>query len=1194
MVRYRRQTHVTPKTYLTFLGSYKNVFGAKAEEIGALCSRMESGLAKLFEASETVNKLKSELADMERDLAEASATAEMVLVEVTNSAREAEIVKDRVLSAKNRAKHLVDVVALEKGFAEEKLAAAKPALEEAEAALNTIRPAHIATVRKLGRPPPLIMRIMDCVLILFQRKIQPVVYDVENRSYFPSWNDSLKMMAHANFLQQLQNFPKDTISEETVELLEPYFRTEDYNMEMAQRVCGDVAGLLSWTRAMAFFFSINKEVLPLKIDLAMQQMRLNTAMVELANAEMILAEKEAALSHVKRQYEMAMKEKKRLTEAASVCRRKMAVAAALISGLSGEKLRWTNQCLAFKEQVVRLVGDAILATAFLSYSGPFNQEFRSRLTDIWKKTLVAREIPFTQSLNVIQMLAETSQIAEWTLHGLPSDDHSIQNATIVLRSSYYPLLIDPQGQGNSWIKSKELKHELQITSLNHKYFRNHLEDSLSLGRPLLIEDVGEELDPALENLLNKNFIRTGTALKVMIGDKDCDVTAGFQLYVTTKLPNPAYSPEVSSNVAIVDFTVTQKGLEDQLLARVVSAERSELEAGRVKVFESVVENNQLIKQLEDNLLSRLTSTEGSLIDDEDLISVLHETKNTAQVVNHKLVVAAEMEQKINTAREEFRPVATRGSILYFLIVEMSHVNVMYQNSLKQFLKLFDSSINKASRFPDVSERVTAILSTLNHEIWQATLRGLYERHQFLFTLLMSIKIDLHDGKLTHNEFMKFVKGGASLDLNAGPPKPFKWILDVTWLNLVELSSLAQFSDLLHQVKDNEKEWHAWVEKDKPEQEEIPCGYSKLLDPFPKLLLIRSWCPDRMLHTAQTYVAHSLGQRFTDAPMLDLESMFDESEPRIPMICILTTCSDPSMKIETLAKQKEVFIHSLSMGQGQEVHALKLITQCMTRGYWLLLQNCHLNLNFCDEILDMLLETEVIHPTFRLWLTTEVHPQFPISLLQTAIKFTNEPPQGVRASLKRTFADMPQDLLEYSTAASWPVLLYTLSFMHTVLQERRKYGTLGWNVQYEFNQSDLAVCIQCVQNHLDDMDPKKGISWPTVCYMVGEAQYGGRVTDDFDKRLLCTFTQLWFSERLFQPGFEFYRDYGLPSPPNVRTIATYLDHVAQLPAQDSPEVLGLHANADVTYQINRYILSLEILKKIKNQNETGRKRSCTRS
>ena len=104
---------------------------------------------------------------------------------------------------------------------------------------------------------------------------------------------------------------------------------------------------------------------------------------------------------------------------------------------------------------------------------------------------------------------------------------------------------------------------------------------------------------------------------------------------------------------------------------------------------------------------------------------------------------------------------------------------------------------------------------------------------------------------------------------------------------------------------------------------------------------------------------------------------------------------------------------------------------------------------------------------------------------------------------------------------------------------------------------------------------QGISWPTVCYMLGEAQYGGRVTDDFDKRLLSTFTQLWFSERLLQPGFEFYKNYALPPTTGARTIAGYLEHVTLLPTNDSPEVLGLHANADITYQINRSGLELVV-------------------
>lgn len=131
-----------------------------------------------------------------------------------------------------------------------------------------------------------------------------------------------------------------------------------------------------------------------------------------------------------------------------------------------------------------------------------------------------------------------------------------------------------------------------------------------------------------------------------------------------------------------------------------------------------------------------------------------------------------------------------------------------------------------------------------------------------------------------------------------------------------------------------------------------------------------------------------------------------------------------------------------MGQGQEIVAREMIESSMQNGGWVLLQNVHLSLPFTSEAMSMVSDGENINESFRLWLTTEVHEQFPIGLLQMSIKFTNEPPQGIRASLKRTYQNISQDFLDYSSQPQWPPLLYAVAFLHTVVQERRKFGPLG--------------------------------------------------------------------------------------------------------------------------------------------------------
>lgn len=940
---------------------------------------------------------------------------------------------------------------------------------------------------------------------------------------------------------------------------------------------------------MTKYYKVNKHVLPLKANLAIQKSKYDKAAAELQAAQDLFDAKEAELAVVMAIFDEAMRKKNLVLEDARACQEKMDAATALIEGLADEKIRWTDQLSQFKSETDRLVGDVIQLTAFLSYVGPFNQEFRMMFQRVWMQQICDRNIPVSANLSVIDSLTDMASIGEWNIKGLPNDELSIQNGIIVTKAARFPLLIDPQAQGKTWINNMEKENGLIVTSLNHKYFRNHFEDSVSQGTPILIEDVGEELDPALDNVLEKNLIKIGTTYKVKVGEKEIDFNSDFRLYITTKLANPLYTPEISARTSIIDFAVTMQGLEDQLLGRVILSEKKELEEERTNLIKDVTSNRRKMQELEANLLHKLSTTQGSLLDDVSVIIVLNTSKTTSKEVKEKLNIAKITEVKINAAREEFRPVATRGSVLYFLVCTMAQVNVMYQTSLVQFLERFDVSMERSEHTHVNRNRIRNIINYLTYEIYRYKTRGLYETHKFLLGLLMSLQIDQQRGSVSYEEFQTFIKGGAALDLNACPPVPFPWITDITWLNLVQLSQLRQFAKIVDQVSDNERQWRLWFQKNKPEEETIPDDYSKL-DTFRKLLLIRAWCPDRTYSQSRKYIGWSLGERFAEPLILNYEAMLIESRALTPLICFLSMGSDPTPNIQLLAKKQETTVEAISMGQGQEIHARKLVAECLLTGGWTLLQNCHLGLEYMVELVVLLAELEKdssgVHPNFRLWITTEVHTSFPISLLQSSIKYTNEPPSGMRAGLERTYGNLTQDFLDYSESPYYLPLVYGVSFMHSVVQERRKFGALGWNIPYEFNSADWLASCMFMQNHLDQLDPKRGISWPTVRYMLGEVQYGGRVTDDYDKRLLNTLAKVYFSERMFEEEFEFY---GGAQPYKVmryKLQEDYMVSIAEMNPVDVPQAYGLHSNADITYQTNTTQSVLDTIISVQPKESSG--------
>jgi dynein heavy chain len=384
-----------------------------------------------------------------------------------------------------------------------------------------------------------------------------------------------------------------------------------------------------------------------------------------------------------------------------------------------------------------------------------------------------------------------------------------------------------------------------------------------------------------------------------------------------------------------------------------------------------------------------------------------------------------------------------------------------------------------------------------------------------------------------------------------------------------------YDGFLPSLTSHEREFKAWYDLETPETEPIPKGWAEKLDEFQQLCLLRCFRQDRTAVGVQRYIISKMSERYVQPPVLNYDKIFEQSSPFTPVVFVLSPGADPAYDIFQLADKlgfggpKLKFI---ALGQGQGPVAQQLLETGCQRGQWIMLQNCHLLAKWLKTLEKILEKMDKPHKDFRLWLTTDPTDAFPLGILQRSLKVVTEPPNGLKLNMRGSYSKITEDSLSQCPHKAFRPLVYVLAFFHAVVQERRKYGKIGWNVPYDFNESDFRVSMNLLNFYLTKAEEEKQeqIPWGSLRYLVGEAMYGGRVTDDFDRRVLVTYIEEYMGDFLFDAfqQFHFYQnkdfDYCLPDNGH---ISIYSSAVEALPLVNSPEVFGLHPNAEIGYLTN---------------------------
>lgn len=427
----------------------------------------------------------------------------------------------------------------------------------------------------------------------------------------------------------------------------------------------------------------------------------------LAEAQARLAELNMQLARLQKEYEEKLAQKEELNRKAELLRLKLERAAMLVDGLAGERERWKNTVLTLDGQFEKLPGDCLLATAFISYLGPFVSEYREKLLETWKMEVAVYEIPVSTDFNIITFLTDPTTVREWNIQGLPADGFSTENGIIVTRGTRWPLVIDPQCQAVKWIKMME-KQDLKVIDFGMSDFMKIVEHAVQFGKTVMLQNVMETLDPSLNPILNKAVVRQGGQDLIKLDDKMVSYNHNFRFFITTKLNNPHYPPEISTKTTLVNFAVKEQGLEAQLLGIVVRKERPQLEEQKDNLVMTIAKGKRTLMDLENELLRLLNETRGSLLEDAELFNTLQTSKATSIAVQKSLEVSETTEVAIDAAREGYRPCATRAAILFFVLNDMGRIDPMYQFALDAYIFLFIQSIDKSPKNAMLADRILAL------------------------------------------------------------------------------------------------------------------------------------------------------------------------------------------------------------------------------------------------------------------------------------------------------------------------------------------------------------------------------------------------------------------------------------------------------------------------------------------------------
>ncbi|XP_047369553.1 cytoplasmic dynein 2 heavy chain 1 isoform X1 [Vespa velutina] len=1143
-----------PARFLALLCTSQYLHEIWNEEVESKLNSLGTGISRLREAGEHVAKLEDEVSKQRQELEIEKGRANAALEKITATMRGATGQRGEMTNLKAVTERESAELARRKADIEGELSKVEPLVEQASHAVAGISSDALAEVRSLRAPPAPVRDVLEGVLRLMGIKDT-------------SWNSMKTFLAKRGIKDEIRTWDARRSTSASLEAVAKLIkeRPDSFEEKTARRASMAAAPLAAWVLANLQYGQILQQVAPLEREQRLLAERLSAAEAQLGKLATGLNTVESRVAQLQEELAEHSRGAAALQLRTETTEASLTTARSLLSKLDKEHRDWQEQYEELTKRKARLNVEAANAASFLIYQDPERD-------DKWKRS-------------VIELLITERERLLWRAQGLPADTGSLVGAACALKGPLVPIFLDPSGVAVVWLKSN-LGLKLEIIKAEDPKFFTALELAVRFGKALLVEEI-VEFPSILLPLLRKRPLR--------LGERILPAQKGFKLFLATRRDRLDNIPKEADAVLFkIALGAGTRSLAERLVDKVLLKETPEIESRRREALEREEKLSGERDAARVDLLAQLGRARGQDLLQESqnghddggdsnghnsggLLTSLENTQTKAKEILLALEESRRSLEDISKRMESHERLAKFAANVYKAVKGLTSLNPLYVFSTEAFTDIYleaegTRSIAIAEERKEQDRLVEKRLIALTvHYCTKAA----YRKHRLPLALYLALYLNpvseiernlLLDSGLINNE--------DNIDIELPD-----WVPDE------RRAAVKVLTNSMHQVAAKMK--RAWFE-------DIGNIYNdNSLTPFQRILIIKVLRPD-YLHTALTKFAISqLGVRDLAPPAWTLKKIAENEGSTMPILLLLSPGTDPGPELKSLAinriKSSTIFTE-VSLGQGQVIQAELALEAACKNGSWVLLSNLQLALTWLPRLESLLRSpmcTTDKQPTTRIWLTTEECIGFYPGLAGLCLKLAYEPPEGVKRNLKRSFQQLQQ--LDVNKINDNIPGMFLLSWLHSTIQERRKFVPQAWIRSYEWNEADLGAAYTLIVDKTIKINQTQ--NWETGQGLLDVAVYGGRLQDDYDMRTLRAIIRDVWSKDIFE---------GRRTLGNVINILDISENdplkiAERLNDEDSPrEYFGLPANSHRTWERIAAEMALALLKGMTIKISSDDSRTGTRS